>query len=78
MAANAAARGRGFVIVLAPIHPELRIEGNRSFPAALGTIPNATIVDATRLLDDPDFSDAVHPNSAGARKLSAFIGAHLR
>lgn len=73
------------VIVLAPIHPNIRARGwfdsdtaeFRKFATELAASTNGQFLDASALLDAQDFADGQHPAAAGRAKLSEFIGKQL-
>ena len=65
------AKRRNVIIVLAPLSPVVRAHYRGM------TIPFRNVIDATDLLQANEFLDATHPNAAGARKLTRFIGERL-
>jgi len=78
------AAGARPVLVLLPIHPKMRAEYDNVWPefqklcGELQLETGARIADASELLTAADFADAVHPNAAGRKKYSEFLGHLLR
>ncbi|MBI4064658.1 MAG: hypothetical protein HY401_10220 [Elusimicrobia bacterium] len=72
--------GRRFILLVAPVHPEL---DDLYEPSARNELkqaiqsgrfgPPGTVIDATQLLNAGDFYDEEHPGADGAHKLTRFI-----
>jgi hypothetical protein len=84
MSRQAVAAGRRLVVVLPPLHPDARaVMGSGQFELVrdyLGSLADRgalSVVDATRLLADEHFVDAVHPTSEGAGILTARIALEI-
>lgn len=72
------------VLVLMPVHPDLRAAaaplapGQRRFVQTLASRHDAPLLDAADLLGAEHFADAVHANAAGRARLSRWLGRQLK
>jgi hypothetical protein len=83
LVAKMAESGAVPILCAAPQHPRLRErdpardEALRNLLRELAAEHRGVFIDATELLDEEHFADAVHPNAAGRGKLSELIGRNL-
>jgi len=68
------------VLVMSPVHPALReisaplTPRLQSVLQRLAAEHHGLFLDATSLIDESEFADAIHPNENGRRAYSAFVG----
>lgn len=84
MVADAAERGASFTILFPPLHPRiLSAEGDRlaaaldDFRRAMPKVPNLSMLDASRVLEDRHFIDDRHPTDEGAAIVTRLLAKHL-
>ena len=83
LVATAGRGGAKPVLVVLPIHPRLRDDAAPLLPplnqllAYLAKQQQGIVVDASDLLTEEQFADAVHPNADGRAVYSRFVGTYL-